>query len=421
MSLDPYLDVPHTASLADLDDTWEARDTHDRLVREELGRLRVRRDAQRALKLEDGTGEAAQGFDAGTLADVLARPAEPPMRVEGLMPSSGSTLLTAQRKTGKTTCALNLGRCLLTGEDFLDRFPVVPATGSVAVLNFEVSAGMLARWADDVGVPDDRLLLVNLRGRRNPLTHPEDRAALAEWLRAREVEVVMVDPFGRAYSGTSQNDAGEVGSWLVGLDQFVRSEVGATDLVLTAHAGWNGDRTRGSSALEDWADSIITLTRDAEDEDSPTYLRAIGRDVDLDEDALTFDPSTRRLSLAGTGSRRQSRHARKLDALMAEVVAVVQASPGANVAQIREGLTAQGSNARRSDVSAAAAELVTRGIMHTAPGPRNSTLHRLKSDPFPPVPTRSGNGPRPVPTRPIGGNGSDGSGDDCLPGTGEVA
>src|SRR5687768_13005377 len=60
----------------------------------------------------------------------------------------------------------------------------------------------------------------------------------------------------------SQNDPGEVGAWLIGLDQFTRTEVGALDLVLATHAGWNGERTRGSSALEDWADSIITMTRD---------------------------------------------------------------------------------------------------------------------------------------------------------------
>src|SRR4029077_15507798 len=120
------------------------------------------------------------------------------------------------------------------------------------LLNYEVSGPTVARWASDHGVPVDRFVIVNLRGRRNPLAHPEDRAKLAGILRALSVQSVIVDPFGRAYTGASQNDSGEVGSWLISLDRFVRSEVGARDLILTAHAGWNGERTRGASALEDW-------------------------------------------------------------------------------------------------------------------------------------------------------------------------
>ena len=90
--------------------------------------------------------------------------------------------MVAQRKTGKTTFNLNLTRCLITGEDFLGRFPVRRIDGRVGFLNFEVSAAMLARWADDVGVPRDRLYLVNLRGRRNPLGVEDDRAKLAKQL-----------------------------------------------------------------------------------------------------------------------------------------------------------------------------------------------------------------------------------------------
>jgi hypothetical protein len=37
-------------------------------------------------------------FDAGLLVDILARPAEPPHRVDGLLPSEGGLLIVAQRK-----------------------------------------------------------------------------------------------------------------------------------------------------------------------------------------------------------------------------------------------------------------------------------------------------------------------------------
>jgi len=156
---------------------------------------------------------------------------------------------------------------------------------------------------------------------------PEDRSRLAGLLRIHDVEAVIVDPFGRAYNGKSQNDPGEVTNWLVDLDRFVRGEVGATDLVLSAHAGWNGERTRGASSLEDWADVIITMTRDAEDE-TQRFIRAIGRDVEVEEDRLDFHPATRTLTLAGIGSRRQVAADRKVAELSVFVVRAARENPG---------------------------------------------------------------------------------------------
>lgn len=275
----------------------------DHLALEEYRKLRAREAARARLAAEKA--EAAEPFDLDTLQAVLDRPAPPAGRVPGLIPWEASTLVVAQRKTGKTTLLVNLARCLLTGERFLDRFDVTPIAqaGTVALLNYEVSAHTVARWADDAGVPTDRLILVNLRGRRNPLGNEHDRTALADELRARHVESILVDPFSGAYTGDSQNDAGQVGAWLADLDRFARSQVGARDLLLAAHAGWNGERTRGTSALEDWADVIINLTRDDADN---RYLRAMGRDVDIEEDRLEFDADTRQLRLTGDGSRKHA-------------------------------------------------------------------------------------------------------------------
>lgn len=283
--------------LAVTDDADDDAATHYRWVDSEAERIRVREDARALVDAE--RRPLADPFDAGTLAEILARPADPPARIEELMPWEASLLLIGQRKVGKTTMLGNMARSLLLGEPFLGRFGVTPLAGEIALLNYEVSAAQVARWASDVGVPPNRFFTVNLRGRRNPLSDPVDRERLAGMLRARGVEAVMVDPFGRAYTGASQNDAGEVQQFLVSLDLFVRGEVGARDLVLTAHAGWNGEHTRDSSALEDWADSLLTVTLDEkEDGDGARYLRAIGRD----EDRLAFDTRTRRLTLAGAGS-----------------------------------------------------------------------------------------------------------------------
>jgi AAA domain len=311
----------------------------DREVATEFRKLLVREEARRRLAAEKE--DATKPFDAGLLEDILARPPEPPFRIEGLLPSEAGMLVVAQRKTGKTTLMLNLARSLLTGQRFLGRFEVRPLAGKIAILNFEVSGPQLARWAHEVGVPQDRLFLVNLRGCRNPLSHPDDRTRVAALLKEQQVECVIVDPFGRAYGGTNQNDSGEVGAWLTDLDRFARSEVGALDLILTTHAGWNAERTRGSSALEDWADSVVTMTRGIGKDEDTRYLRAIGRDVHLDEDQVHFDPETRLLLLTGTGSRKDTRKKAKADSLLIPIELYVAEHPGVSSTDLIAGIRRQ--------------------------------------------------------------------------------
>jgi len=366
----------------------------------EVRAQRIRKQAAAVVAAE--LAGQAPPFDADLLVDVLARPQEPPHRVDGLIPSQAGTLIVSQRKTGKTTLVLNLTRSAIGGEDFLGRFPVRAITGRVAVLNYEVSAAQLARWADEAGVPADRLYLVNLRGRRNPLGNAEDRDQLAEQLRQHEVESLIVDPFGRAFVGKSQNDSGEVGAWLANLDRWARGDCGVQDVILTAHAGWDGERTRGASALEDWADSIITLVRDKDDE-QVRYLRAEGRDVMVDEDRLNFDATTRTLTLAGAGSRKQATKTRNVDELVPAVVSAVTVAPGITGNKLTRALRDAGVSFRNNDELAAARLAVGRGQLEVRHGPRNSSMYfpATTSPDLPPPPP--GAGETTSPTSPIGG------------------
>ena len=334
--LDPEkLQVYYLEELARITGRQAAQKHYEDTHRDQVVADRVRRkmlDDEAKLEHRRLTEPPAPPFDAGTLADILARPDDPPMRAQGLIPWEASTLIVAARKTGKTTTMLNYARSLLTGEDFLDEFPVIPIEQHqrVAVLNYEVSAKMLARWAADIGIDPDRLYLVNLRGRRNPLGRDDDRAELAAHLRAIDTAVVMVDPFGRAFTGDSQNDNAEVQHFLIDLDTFARNDVGASDLVLAAHAGWDGERSRGASALEDWPDTIINLSGDGEGDDRRRFMRAMGRDVEVDEDELVMDPLTRVLSRAGTGGRRGGKgpSLAKVAHLADAIVQVVSEQPG---------------------------------------------------------------------------------------------
>jgi len=162
--------------------------------------------------------------------------------------------------------------------------------------------------------------------------------------------------------------------------------------VLAAHAGWDGERTRGSSALEDWADVIVTLVRD-HDDDQLRFLRAEGRDVLVDEDRLDYHPETRSLVLAGAGSRKNAAKTRHLEQLLPAVVAIVKASPGLTGYKIGQALREDGQAFQKGDESKAASLAVERGLLDCAPGPRNSTRY-FEAHNSPP--------PRPPHTSPMG-------------------
>jgi hypothetical protein len=268
----------------------------------------------------------------------------------------------------------------LTGEPFLGAFGVAQEVrGCVVYLNYEVSESTFAWWLRDMGVPQDSLVGVHLRGMHNPLMDEAGRERLAAQLRKLGCEVLIVDPFGRAYTGRSQNDATEVTQFLVKLDE-VAEQGGAQELVVAAHTGWNGERSRGSTALEDWPDSIITLTRRGNDEngrdhgDGARFFSAEGRDVSHPEDMLAFDPTTRLLRLTRQGSRRATEQLARLDALTLKVVEIVTAQPGINVTQLRQELTAQGAGGGGSEKTEAIVRAEVQGLIKVrATGPNGRT------------------------------------------------
>lgn len=321
------------------------------MILDRVQRLRVDAEARRRLRAEQEGPATPLDVSLGVELALRAEQAQP-WRVEGLMPAEGATLLSAQRKTGKTTLALNLIRSLLTSEPFLGAFEVEPPEGRVALLNYEVAGPQIGRWAAEAGVPLDRLVVANLRGRRNPLGHDDDRAALAQELLDLGVEVLIVDPFANAFTGEDQNNAGHVAAFLHSLDRFAREEVGATDLVLVNHAGWQGDRSRGSSALEDWPDAIVRLTMDNH---GTRYLSAMGRDVDVPEGRLDFDPKTRRLTLDRTTNAWSAAYQARTTELVEAIVAVATEVPGLGVRDLQDMLTARGVKFAKADLQPAIA------------------------------------------------------------------
>lgn len=359
-------------------DKAEPNSAHAQSVKVAVEKLRITAEARKLFDAE--RAPVGPSVEPVSVAWILANEPEPIWRIENMLPAGGSLLVAAMRKTGKTTLLLNLARSMLTGHPFLGRLAVRPvaADATVAFMNFEVAGRQLAQWADQAGIPTERLLLVNVRGRVNPFRHPDMRQLLADQLRAANVETLLVDPFGRAFVG-DHNSASEVSEFLGELDAFARELAGAQELILATHTGWDGERTRGSSALEDWPDAIATMTRDTEDESGGAirYLSAIGRDVELPEDQLAFNSDNRALWLAGAGSRKEAKANRRDEYIESEILAVVSANPGCSVNELGRLLAESGAEIRRADQGRTINRLIERRLVEVEYGPNRSK--RLRS------------------------------------------
>jgi len=148
---------------------------------------------------------------------------------------------------------------------------------------------------------------------------------------------------------------------------------GVAEVVLTAHAGWDGERTRGSSALEDWPDVIATMTRDPDSD--VRFLKAEGRDVSLDEDELQYDTRTRRVTLTGGGNRAQLRDHRHITELAEAVREIVVSEPGATTSAVGTALRDRDFHMQREDPGKACRLAAANGWVRREAGKRNAWLH----------------------------------------------
>lgn len=324
------------------------------LLQSEIDQQRARRDAKRILDAE----EAVKAFRVPpyrpTLTQELAIPDQPiPYTVADVLPAGGNVLMAAAYKTGKTTLVNSLAKSFADRVPFLGRFTVADIPGRIALFNYEVDDRQYRSWLRQVGITDtDKVVVLNLRGYRLPVTvgHIEDWTCA--WLAERDVKMWVVDPFARAFTGCgkSENDNTEVGVFLDTLD-VIKKRAEVSDLILPTHTGRmefdaGEERARGATRLDDWADVRWLLTADKDTDDR--YFRATGRDVEVPEEKLTFDDTTRSLVLGG-GDRAWEKHRRLEDI----VVDVVNATPGIGIAALRTEVRASGGKGRNEVIDGA--------------------------------------------------------------------
>lgn len=370
MAMRPAVAQPDTAAA---DDGFEAAMQHRRKVAEEAARQRVRDDAARLLRREQ-RGDALPVRPV-ILADFLAVPdSSVQFRVDGLLPVGGRVVLAAQFKAGKSTLVGNLARSLADGAPFLGRFVVTPPRGRVVIIDAELDQRTLRRWLrdQDIAAPK-RVSVVPLRGRvaSFDLLDRDIRREWAKLLREHQADVVILDCLRPCLDSLGLSEDKDAGRFLVAFDALL-AEAGAGEAVVVHHAGHNGERSRGDSRLRDWPDVEWRLLREASedgevDPNARRYFAAYGRDVDVAEGLLRYEPDTRWLALAG-GSRKDT----AADAVIADVLALLADEPGLSGRAIEGALRGRhGRDRIRSALSRGVAD----GRIDTARGPKNSTLH----------------------------------------------
>jgi hypothetical protein len=340
-------------------------------VEREARKIRVRDAAQRKIRKENDRDYG--NLNPIPLADFLAVEDEPvSYRIDRLWRRNGRVVLAAQAKAGKTTLTGNAMRSLLDGDPFLGKYQTEPTRGGVILLDFEMDDATIRQWLRDQQIKNiDRATVRPLRGKASSfdILDPQIRS---EWAaRIHGHDSVIVDCLRPILDALGLDENRDAGRFLTAFDELL-NEAGITETLLLHHMGHTGERSRGDSRIIGWPDATWKMFREnPEDEDSPRYFSAYGRDVHSPEDELHYNPQHRRLTLTGDGSRKQAKEMK----LQAAVMKAVKATPELNGTQVEAALREDGVTFQKGEERKALAGLVKRGLVTWQPGPRNSKLY----------------------------------------------
>jgi hypothetical protein len=218
--------------------------------------------------------------------------------VDGLLRNGAFVTIVAAAKTGKTNLEINLIHSLVDGVPFLGIFETSQLNGRVGFMDFELEIDQAQDWIRRIGIKNlDALEVFNLKGKANPFRDEESMADLAEHLKAGDVKALIIDPFSSIFSGDANSNS-EVKEFLKKLDNF-KVLADLEIIVMAVHAGHDKGKARGASTLADHPDATWYMSNDG----GTRYFRANGRDVDVEESALSFDTTTGQMKFAAGSVR----------------------------------------------------------------------------------------------------------------------
>lgn len=329
---------PLRNALQALDGPVDLAIAHERRVIAEAEKERARRAARRLVDSEEHGSDDLPPAESLDLLLAQEFEAEQPPRIVGWQPHGGRVLFAAPRKTGKTTAIGNYVRCCADGDPWLGAYPTKAVSGSVVVIDLEMQRQQLAAWLRDQRIRHtDKVHVVSLRGRVgsfNILT-PAGRQVWAARLRDLGTDVLVFDCLRPALDALGLDENRDAGKFLAAFDALL-AEGGVLESVVVHHFGHAGERSRGDSRIEDQADAIWKLVRQDDDPRSQRFISAYGRDIDVREQAVDYDPVTRRLVVAG-GSRKDAAAQDVLDVIVAILVDAGRPLNGLELKRMLEG------------------------------------------------------------------------------------
>lgn len=300
-------------------------------VRARVEALKVEREAREQVEAEEAARLWKPPVREGIATFLAAEPAVPSFHVEGLWPHGGTVVLEAAKKWGKSTMVRNLVESVIGGRAFLDRFEVTSPFTKAVVIDMELTHRQAWNYWQGAALRDDQMELWRIRGSSGTmaLRDPRVRGQVVARLRDSGADLVVLDPLGPVLRvcGFEENSNDDVGRLLDIWDE-VLADAGVTASMIPHHMGHGAERARGASVIGDKADAIWTGTYAVQGEDSgPRFLKARGRDVELESSQVDYDPATRAMTMSLDPTRRSdvSKSKREEKKVAAEMERVGQA------------------------------------------------------------------------------------------------
>lgn len=178
--------------------------------------------------------------------------------------SQSVVVISGKFGTYKTFLTVGMACSLTTGTPWLGHaVPVaVPVIYAAAEGAYGIG-GRIEAWERATGVPvPDSFYLISVSARLN---RPEDMTELRELIQETGAKVIVFDTLHASTPGVDENDSGDMGEVMDTLRGLMH-QYGVT-VILPHHTGHAGERARGSSSLEDDADTsfVVRLGGDGED------------------------------------------------------------------------------------------------------------------------------------------------------------
>lgn len=329
--------------------------------------LRTARDSQRAAL---GNGRPA-AIPTGWLESAATLLAEPdpgptPFLVDQVLVEDVIAAIQGRHKVGKTWLVLELSLAIVTGRPAFDRYEVA-RPGPVILVLEESGRAALHRRLDALvrGYSLEPELLAQLHFAANRRVRLDDagwRTALLQAAREIRPRAIFLDPLARLKGSSVDENVQREMAPVLDYMRELRDEA-ATGVLFVQHTGHDGSRLRGTSDLEAYWESKITLSH----EQGVYRLSSEHREAEAGAPLryrFAWHEESRTVRL-------QPFEEARAESLKAEVLEYVRANPEQSTDAIAKGV-----GKRRQDVASALGDAEREGQLTQQPVPRRDAMGR---------------------------------------------